>query len=103
MQYAPDCTPHPDPAVSPIAARYARWYLDARTWRGRHEYLAIGLAIADVIMAAVVIGWLAAGRAGRGDRGAGNHGDASRGLAGHSAAGHRPAGHGASTGVGSGN
>jgi hypothetical protein len=52
---------HPDPAVSAVAARYARWYLDARTWHARTQWLAIGLMLADVIVAAAVLGWLSGG------------------------------------------
>jgi len=63
MQYARDYKPHPDPAVSAIALRYARWYLDARTRRGRRQYLAIGLAIAVIVAAAVVLGWFSGGPA----------------------------------------
>lgn len=54
---------HPDPAVSAVAARYARWYLDARTWQARTQRLALGLVIADVLVAAVVLGWLSGGPA----------------------------------------
>jgi hypothetical protein len=59
MQYARDYKPHPDPAVSAIALRYARWYLDARTRRGRRQYL----AIAVIVAAAVVLGWFSGGPA----------------------------------------
>ena len=54
---------HPDPAVSAVAARYARWYLDARTWHARTQWLAIGLMLADIMVAAAVIGWLSGGPA----------------------------------------
>jgi hypothetical protein len=53
--------PHPDPLVSAVAARYARWYLDARTWHARTQRLALGLVLADVLVAAVVLGWLSGG------------------------------------------
>lgn len=49
---------HPDPAVSAVAARYARWYLDARTWQARTQRLAIGVVSLDMIVGAGVIGWL---------------------------------------------
>lgn len=52
---------HPDPAVSAVAAGYARWYLDARTWHARTQRLALGLVLADVLVAAVVLGWLSGG------------------------------------------
>ena len=42
--------------MSAVAARYARWYLDARPWR-----LAAGLVLADLFLASVVVGWLSAG------------------------------------------
>jgi hypothetical protein len=49
--------------VSAVAARYARWYLDARTWHARTQWLAIGLMLAVVIAAAAVLGWLSGGPA----------------------------------------
>lgn len=52
---------HPDPAVSAVAARYARWYLDARTWQARTQRLALGVVILDVLVAAGVLGWLSGG------------------------------------------
>jgi hypothetical protein len=52
---------HPDPAVSAVAARYARWYLDARTLQARTQRLALGLVIVDVLGAAGVLGWLSGG------------------------------------------
>ncbi|MGH3252617.1 MAG: hypothetical protein ACRDOI_41270 [Trebonia sp.] len=52
---------HPDPVVSGVAARYARWYLDARTWPARPRRLAIGLLLADVLAAAAVLGWRSGG------------------------------------------
>jgi hypothetical protein len=48
---------HPDPAVSAVAARYARWYLDARTWHTRAQWLALGLVLTDVFVAVVALGW----------------------------------------------
>jgi hypothetical protein len=54
---------HPDPAVSAVAARYARWYLDARTWHARTQRLALGVVIVDIIVAAGVLGWLSGGPA----------------------------------------
>ncbi len=52
---------HPDPVVSAVAARYARWYLDARPWRARTWRLAAVLVLADLFVASVVVGWLSAG------------------------------------------
>ena len=52
---------HPDPAVSAVAARYARWYLDARTWQARTQRLALAVVILDVLVAAGVLGWLSGG------------------------------------------
>jgi hypothetical protein len=52
---------HPDTVVSEVAARYARWYLDARTWHARTQRLAIGLVAADVLVASGVLGWLSGG------------------------------------------
>jgi hypothetical protein len=54
---------HPDPVVSAIAARHARRYLDARTWQARTQWLAIGLFLADVLVAGIVLGWLSGGPA----------------------------------------
>jgi hypothetical protein len=54
---------HPDPVVSAIAARHARRYLDARTWHTRAQWLAIGLFLADVLVAGIVLGWLSGGPA----------------------------------------
>jgi hypothetical protein len=52
---------HPDPLVSAVAARYARWYLDARTWHARNQRLVLGLVLADLLVAAGVLGWLSGG------------------------------------------
>lgn len=52
---------HPDPAVSAVAARYARWYLDARTWQARTQRLALAVVILDVLVGAGVLGWLSGG------------------------------------------
>jgi hypothetical protein len=47
--------------VSAVAARYARWYLDARTWQARTQRLALAVVILDVLVAAGVLGWLSGG------------------------------------------
>src|SRR6185312_2386543 len=44
-----------------VAARYARWYLDARTWQARTQRLALAVVILDVLVAAGVLGWLSGG------------------------------------------
>jgi hypothetical protein len=55
--------------VSAVAARYARWYLDARTWHARTQWLALGLMLAGLVVAAGLVGGLSGtGRADAADK-----------------------------------